>query len=244
MRPVAAIAGRELLAYFRSPGGFVVAALYTLINGWLFVRYVFNQGELASMRPIFAFSMIAFVLICPAVTMRLISEEIRLGTIEVLMTFPVTAGQIIAGKFAAACGFLAFLVAPTLIFVVALEVHGRPDYGELLSGYLGVLLAGGMYLASGILASTLTANQVVAYLITVFYWLILMIGAKGLPNTDVLPAQWQAGAVDVLFALDPELRLGDFVIGLIDSANIVYFCSVTLVFLTAAALVLDFRRWR
>ena len=160
------------------------------------------------------------------------------------MTFPVTTGQIIAGKFAAACGFLAMLVAPTLIFVVALELYGRPDYGELLCGYLGVLLAGGMYLASGIFASTLTANQVVAYLITVFYWLILMIGAKGLPHTDVLPARLQAGAVGVLFALDPELRLGDFVIGLIDSANIVYFCSVTLVFLTAAALVLDFRRWR
>lgn len=244
MRAASAIAGRELLAYFRSPGGYVVAALYALINGWLFVRYVFNQGELASMRPIFAFSMVAFMLICPAVTMRMISEEIRLGTIEVLMTFPVRTADVILGKFAAAWGFLAMLLAPTLIFVVALELYGRPDYGELACGYFGVVLAGSMYLASGILASTLTSNQVVAYLITVFFWLILTLGAKGLPQTDVLPESWRGAAAGILFAMDPDLRLRDFVIGLVDSANIVYFCSMTAVFLIAAARSLDTRRWR
>lgn len=244
MRVAAVIARRELLAYFRSPGGYVVAALFTLINGWLFVRYVFNQGDLATMRPIFAFTMVAFVLICPAITMRMISEETRVGTLEVLLTFPVRTAEVIMGKFIAAWGFLAVLLAPTLLFVGALELYGRPDYGELSCGYLGVILAGSMYLASGILASTLTANQVVAYLVTVLFWLIIMLGAKGLPQTDLLPEAWKEGLSSVLFALDPDLRLRDFVIGLIDTANIVYFVSVTAVFLVASVRALDARRWR
>ncbi len=244
MRATAAIAARELAACFRSPGGYVVAALYTLINGWLFVRYVFDQGEPATLRPVFAFSMVAFALICPAVTMRMISEELRAVTIEVLLTAPLGAGQVIAGKFLAAWGFLLLLLAPTGLFVAALEIHGRPDYGEVAAGYLGVALAASMYLAGGILASTLTPSQVVAYLISVLFWIILLLSAKGLPQTDLLPAAWRAGIVDVLFALDPDVRLRDFSIGLIDTANVVYFASFTGVFLIAATLALEARRWR
>ena len=136
MRAAAAIAGREIRSYFLTPGGYVIAALYLLVNGWLFVRYVFNQGELATLRPIFSFSMLAFMLICPAITMRVVSDELRMGTIETLLTAPVRTADIILGKYAAALGFLALLLMPTLVFVVALEVYGRPDYGELLCGYL------------------------------------------------------------------------------------------------------------
>ena len=216
MRAMAAIAARELRAYFLTPGGYVVAALYMLVNGWLFVRNVLVPGEPATMRPIFAFSMVAFVVICPAVTMRMISEELRLGTIETLLTCPLRSAEVILGKFAAALAFLALLVAPTALFVIALETYGRPDYGELLCGYLGVLLAGSAYLASGILASALTASQVVAYLITVFFWLIVLLATKGLPQTDVLPAAWKPALDELLLSADPDLRLRDFAIGLMD----------------------------
>ena len=244
MRVLAAIAGRELRAYFLSPGGYVVAALFTLLNGLLFVRLVFNQGEPAALRPIFGFSMIAFMLVCPALTMHMISEELRLGTIEVLMTCPVRSAEIILGKFAAALGFLVLLLAPTLVFVVALEIYGRPDYGELLCGYLGVILAGSAYLASGILASTLTASQVVAYLITVFFWLVLLLLTNLLPQAELLPPAWRDAWSGVLFRLDPNLRLRDFAIGLVDTANVVYFCSLTAVLLIASVKFLDARRLR
>jgi ABC-2 type transport system permease protein len=240
----AAIAGRELRAYFLSPGGYVVAALYLLLNGIFFVRLVFNQGDVAALRVIFAINMYVFALICPAVTMRMISEEVRLGTIEMLMTSPVRTAEIVLGKFAAALGFLVLLLLPTLVFVAALEVYGRPDYGELACGYLGVILAGSAYLASGMLASSLTASQVVAYLITVFFWLILLLSAGLLPQAQFLPAAWREAWSGVLFGLDPSLRLRDFAIGLIDSSDIVYFCSLTALLLIAAVKSLDVRRWR
>jgi len=241
---VLAIAGRELRAFFLTPGGYVIAALYMLVNGWLFVRYVFNPGELATLRPVFTFSMLAFMLICPAVTMRMISEELRLGTIETLLTSPVRSADIIFGKYLAALGFLALLLVPTLVFVVALEIYGRPDYGELACGYLGVLLAGSVYLASGILASTLTASQVVAYLITVLFWIIVLLGTKGVLQTDVLPVAWQERVGDVVLAADPTTRLIDFAIGLFDSAHVVYFGSLTLVLLIGSVGLLESRRWR
>ena len=238
-----AIAGRELRAYFLSPGGYLVAALFALANGWFFVRHVFGQGDLASLRPVFAFNMAVFVLICPAVTMRAISDELRLGTIEVLLTSPVRSTEVIVGKFIAALGFVVLLLAPTGIFVAALEIHGRPDYGELACGYLGLFLAASAFLASGILASTLTPNQVVAYLATVFFWILLILATKGLPQADLLPVAWREASSGLLVALDPDLRLRDFTIGLIDTSNVVYFSSVTLVLLVAAITSLEARRW-
>jgi ABC-2 type transport system permease protein len=195
MRAASAIAGRELRAYFLTPGGYVVAALFTLLNGLLFVRLVFNQGDVAALRPIFGFSMIAFMLVCPAITMRL-------------------------------------------------EAYGRPDYGELACGYLGVILAGSAYLASGVLASTLTSSQVVAYLVTVFFWLILLLATSLLPQVELLPAVWRDAWSGALFALDPNPRLRDFAIGLVDTADVVYFGSVTILLLIASVRSLDARRWR
>ena len=133
---------------------------------------------------------------------------------------------------------------PTLICVAALEAHGRPDYGELACGYLGVILAGSAYLASGVLASTLTASQVVAYLVTVFFWLILLLITSLLPQAELLPAAWRDAWSGALFGLDPNLRLRGFAIGLVDTADIVYFCSLTVLLLIVSVKSLDARRWR
>jgi ABC-2 type transport system permease protein len=239
-----AISGRELRAFFLSPGGYVVAALFMLANGWFFVRHVFGPGEMATLRPVFAFSMVVFVLVCPALTMKMISEELRLGTIETLFTCPITETQIVLGKFAAALAFLSLLLVPTAVFVAALEIYGRPDYGELLCGYLGVILAASLFLASGMLASALTANQVVAYLITVFFWLLVILLTRGLPQSDLLPVAWRDAAAGLLAAIDPDRRMRDFSIGLVDTANVVYFVSATAVLLAAAIQALALRRWR
>lgn len=159
-----------------------------------------------------------------------------MGTYEALMTAPVSETEVILGKYLAALGFLVCLLLPTATHVVALELFGRPDYGELLSGYLGMLLAGSAYLASGILASTLTTSQLVAFLLTMFFWLTLKIGSLLIPQ---MATEFWANVVS---AVDPQQRLSLFAIGLIDTAGIVYFVTLTGVFLIAAIASLVWRR--
>ena len=236
MSRILAIAGRDLRAYLLSPAGYIIAALFLLFVGCFFIRDTFSQGQPASLRPVFERGIWALLLICPAISMRAISEERRLGTYEVLMTCPVSETEVILGKFAAGMALLAVILAPTVLHVLALELYGRPDYGELLSGYLGMLLAGSAYLASGILVSTLTNSQVVALLVTVFGWLFLSVGAKVLPG--YLPEPW----AHRVLAVDPDGRLKDFALGLIDTSNVVYFLSIAVVFLVVAVKSLEVRK--
>lgn len=232
------IASRELRAYFLSPAGYIIIALFLLVTGGVFYFGAFASGEIASMRPVFGMGTWLLAFIAPAVTMRLISEELRLGTMEMLMTCPVREVEVILGKFLGAMGLLLLMLLPTAAFVLALEMYGRPDYGELLCGYLGLLLAGTAYLASGVLASTLTSSQPVAFLLALFFWLALGIGAKIVPGH--IGEEW----VGVVFAIDPDVRLRDFTIGLIDTSNVVYFLSFAAVFLVLAVVSLQARRWR
>jgi ABC-2 type transport system permease protein len=238
MSRILALAGRELRSQFLSPVGYIITALFLLMAGLIFVRYTLDQGQPASLRPVFELGTWMLLFICPAITMRAISEERRLGTFEMLMTCPVSEAQVIFGKFLAAIAFLVLMFVPTAAHVAVLEVYGRPDYGELLCGYLGLGLAGGVYLSAGILASTLTTSQVVAFLAALFFWLALSIGAKLLP--PYLHEPWATAA----FAADPDPRLRDFAIGLIDSSNVIYFLSLTAVFLLAATRSLEARKWR
>lgn len=235
---VLVIASRELRAYFLSPAGYIIIALFLMVTGGVFYFGAFASGEIASMRPVFGMGTWLLAFIAPAVTMRLISEELRLGTMEMLMTCPVREVEVVLGKFFGAMGLLLLMLLPTAIFVLALEMYGRPDYGELLCGYLGLLLAGTAYLASGVLASTLTSSQPVAFLLALFFWLALGIGAKIVPGH--IGEEW----VGVVFAIDPDVRLRDFTIGLIDTSNVVYFLSFAAVFLALAVVSLQARRWR
>ena len=237
MSRLLALAGRELRSYFLSPGGYIIIALFLLTSGFAFVR-LFESGQPASLRGVFELGTWMLMFICPAISMRAISEERRLGTFEMLMTCPVSEGEVIVGKFIAMLGFLVLMLVPTAVHVAALELYGRPDYGELLCGYLGMILVGSAYLASGVLASTLTTSQVVAFLLTLFFWVGLVLGAKLLPGN--VPEPWASG----VFAADPDPRLRDFAIGLIDTSNIVYFVSLTVLFLAAAVRSLEARRWR
>lgn len=238
MRGVLCIVSRELRASFLSPVGYIVAALFALFTGLVFISRAFDQGQPAGMRLVFEWGTWLLLLVCPAISMRAIAEEKRLGTYEMLMSCPVSERGVIVGKFLGGVLFLAVVLLPTLVQVVALERYGRPDYGEIACGYLGMLLAGSAYLASGLLASTLTNSQVVAFLITLFFWLGLSLSAKLLPG--YLPQRW----ADVAFAADPDPRLRDFAIGLIDTSNIVFFLSLTVLFLVAATRALAAGRWR
>lgn len=231
-----AIASRELKSYFLSAGGYVILAMFLVLVGYFFAFRSFEFGKPSSMRAVFEIGTWLLLLICPAITMKAISEEYRLGTIECLLTGPVSELEVVLGKFLGAVGFLVVLFLPTLVHVVALELYGQPDYGELLCGYLGVLLAGAAYLASGILASTLTQSQVVAYLMTLFFWLIVNMGCV---FATVYVSDFWASIIDVI---NPERRLNPFTIGLLDTSGIVYFLTLVGLFLIGATASMLWRR--
>lgn len=232
-----AIARRDFASYFLTPVGYIVTAMYLLFTGGFFL-YAFRQGEVTTLRPVFEYGTWVLLFVGPAVTMRMLSEESRTGTFEMLLTAPVREWEVILGKFAAAKMFLLVMLMPTLLYVAALEMHGRPDYGELLCGYLGVLLAGAAYIASGLLASALTLSQLVAFLSALFFWLVLGVGTKLLP--PYLSESW----AKIVVRFDPDLRLRDFAIGLIDTSNVVFFAAFTVLFLVGAVKALESRRWR
>jgi len=233
-----AIAGRELRAYFCTPSGYIVIALFLLMTGALFSLAAFDEGQLASLRLVFGGGTWLLAFVAPAITMRLISEEYKMGTYETLLTAPVREREVVLGKFLGGLGLLSLMLLPTLLYLPALEWHGRPDYGEVLCGFLGLLLAGSAYLASGILASTLTSSQPVAFLLALFFWLTLGLGTK------LLPPHLGERMSAMVYAADPQARLADFSIGLFDTANVIYFLAITAVFLLASTVSLEWRRMR
>jgi ABC-2 type transport system permease protein len=235
-----AIAARELSSMFRLPVGWVVVALYALLTGCVFGLVILLPGQAASMRVFFAISGWLLLPVVPAVSMRLLSEEYRAGTIEPLLTSPVSDAAVVIGKYLGACAFLVLMFVPTLAHVAILAALSdpRPDPGPILAGYLSVALVGALYLSVGLLVSALTSNQTLAFLATLF--ILLMIVMLGLVPGERLP-EW---ARPVLNALSIRARLDDFAKGVIDTANIVFFLGASAWFVTLAALALQSRRWR
>jgi ABC-2 type transport system permease protein len=238
MKNVWTIASRELNSYFVSPIAYVVSAAFLLITGVLFSLIVTSTME-ASLSG--AFSNITFILIlvAPILTMKLLAEEVRMGTLELLLTSPVDDWQVVVGKYLGSLIlFAAMLLAPTLLYVVFLAAFGQPDYGPILSGYLGVLLLGGAFLSVGVLASSLTQNQVVAGFLGIVILLMMWI-------SDSLSRIVGGGAVgDALTYLSITQHYNDFLSGAIATQNIIYPVSVIAVSLFIATQILQTRRWR
>ncbi len=238
MRQTLAVGTRELRSYLYSPAGYIIITLFLVFVGLLFAYGVMVQGQPATLRIVFDWITLALFVLCPAIAMRTISEELRTGTFEALMTAPVSETTVILGKFFGSALFLLLTLVPTTLYIVALEMYGRPDYGEILCGYLGVVLAGGVCLAGGILASTLSSSQVLALLLSWFFWAGLFLA------TLLLPSRVNERWADIVIALNPVLRLNDFAIGLVDTSNVIYFLSLTVLFLIAAVKSLQVRRLR
>jgi len=238
MRVALAIASREFAGFFRQPMGWVVVALYLALSGTVFAASALVTGEVASMRGFFRMSTWLLMFIAPAASMRLFADEQRTGTLEPLLTSPATDFAIVAGKYLGAAGFLAAMLAPTLLYVGVLEVFADPDYGPIAAGYLGMLLLGGLYLAVGTVFSTLSDSQVVAFLGTLFFFLLLRLAVwVGAP---ALGEPWAA----YLYRLALDLRMEDFAKGVIDTAHVVFFVCAAAWSLVVAGCVLMMRRWR
>jgi len=239
MSQMVAIARREFLSFFDTSVGYVVLALFLLMSGLFFSLTVLHTGVEASMRPFFDLSFFLLLFIAPAISMRLISEEMRLGTIESLMTWPVSDMQVVLGKWIGAVGFFLAMLAPTLIYPLVLEWYSAPDYGSILAGYLGLAMIGSLYLSFGTLASAIWPSQILAYLVAVFFWLIFVGLTTWLPQYIGDP--WSA----ILYGMSIDLRYrSDFSKGVIDTSTIVYFVSAMAFFLVAAVKIVESRRWR
>ncbi len=208
---------RDVRSFFVVPTAGIIAALFTLVCSIIFVGQVFVPNGIASMQPVFNGATWLLIILCPAITMRLIAEERRVGSWQLTLASPASALSIVKGKFWAAWLILICLLLTTLPLLVVLMFYASVDFGAVLSGYLGLLLFGGAVLSTGLMVSACTNSQTVAYIVTTFFWLTVSLAAKALPQ--YVPAEYS----NWFFYIDPELRVSKFSIGLIDTANIVYF---------------------
>jgi ABC-2 type transport system permease protein len=238
MKNIWAITLRELKAYFVSPIAYVVSALFLVTMGYLFALILISSRE-ASLRNLFNNMIFVLLIMAPALTMRLLAEEQRLGTIELLLTAPVHDWQVVLGKFLGSfILFVVMLLAPTLYYVLILQVFGPPDYGPILTGYLGFVLIGAAYLAIGVFGSSLTQNQIIAFFISMVILLLLWIA-------DASSSVFGVGALsDALTYLALPRHFTDLFRGVVDTTDIVYALSVVAIFLFLATQVLQTKRWR
>ncbi|MBN1948166.1 MAG: ABC transporter permease subunit [Candidatus Cloacimonetes bacterium] len=231
------IAQKEYRGYFSSPSAYIILVVFLLISGWFFSSPLFlnNQAEL---RSLFGIIPIIYIFFVPAITMGLIAKERNTGTIELLTTFPLQDKQIILGKFWAGVGLIATGLLFTLIHLITIMILGRNiDYGAIFCGYLGLLLLGAVYSAIGLFASSLTDNQIVAFIISFFIIFFLFIIEYTL---FLLPA----AIVGIFQYLSIGYHFSNLARGVIDTRNLVYFISLIILFLHLSILALQSRKWK
>jgi ABC-2 type transport system permease protein len=246
MRTIGALIRRELGVYFVSPMAYIILTCLMLIFGLQFWIQAKNASDYA-MPFVFSsqFSLWAglMVLVAPLITMRLLAEEKNRGTIETLMTAPVTEFQVVLAKYVATLGFLLFLLLPTLAFAILVSKYGTLDASEALAGYLGLFLVTASLFAIGLFVSSVCSSQVTAGVVTFVVTFLLLLAAILAP---IIPDHTQLGkaAKSVVATLNPFQYFGDFTRGIIDTRPVVYFLSLIVFFLFMSVRALESRRWR
>jgi ABC-2 type transport system permease protein len=235
MRALLAITERELRAYFLSPVGYVILFVFLFLAA-IFFYIPLAAGE-ASLRYFFSNVVIWLIILVPALTMRLIADERRTGTLEVLMTSPVTDGQVILGKFLGSLGFYAVMLLATLEFPLALRWAATPDRGPIVTGYIGLALFGASFLSIGLLASCLTKSQVVAFMTTVMTLLLLVL-------VDWFASVSTGSLNTVLQFVGMRQHLENFSKGIIDTKDVIYYLSVIGLCLLLSVRALAAWKWR
>ena len=241
MRVVLAIARRELGSYFATPVATVFIVIFLVLQGALTfsIGNFFTRGQ-ADLIPLFNFLPWVFLLLVPAITMRLWAEERRLGTIELLLTLPVTQFQAVLGKFLAAWAFCGIALLLTFPFVITVNYLGRPDNGVIAAGYLGGFLVAGAFLAVGAALSAATKNQVIAFVLAVAACFVLAVASYPVV-TDFLGQNFPVLA-DIARRIGVLDRFQDFVRGVISLRDIIYFASVIGFFLFLNTVIVEQRK--
>lgn len=237
MRVSLAIAWKEIQAYFTSPMGYIVALVFLALTGFFFGLAISEDFPIASIERYIDASSFILLFLAPAMTMRLMAEEQKLGTVELLLTSPVRDWEVVIGKFLASLAFFMGTLTLTLYYVILLYVFGNPDSGPIWSAYLGLILYGAAALSIGLLASSLTNNQIVA--LTVGFGILFILFLIDRASTLV-----DGTASTILFQLGLTSHLSDFTRGVVDTNHIVYYISVIAVFLFLTVRSLETRRWR
>jgi ABC-2 type transport system permease protein len=231
------ISGRELKAFFASPTAYIVVSLFLLIAGGLFwLDYFQAVTTELSLRAFFGQAPFFMGFFAPAVTMGLISEEKRSGTLEMLMTLPVRDGEVIIGKFLGAMGLIAAVLAATFVYPLTLAGLGDLEWGPVIGGYIGLLLLGGAYCAIGIMVSSWTKDQIISILVAFFLCFLLYILGH--------LAQVAGGGVgEALYWLSTSAHFENIARGVIDLRDVLYYLSLMAIGLTVATVTLSARRW-
>jgi gliding motility-associated transport system permease protein len=255
MRNILAIADRELRSYFASPIAYAVIGFFALVFGWMFYTFLrffvmqsmqmsqmgMGQGQVnvnqAMIRPLILQISVVTLFVLPMITMRTYSEEKRSGTIELLLTAPLTDVEIILGKFLGALALYALMLLVTVPTITLLFWYGDPDWKPVVTSYLGLLLIGGSFISYGLFISSLTRNQIVAGVLTFCTLLMLLL------------VSWMQDFVgpvgqSVISALAVFEHFEDFSKGVIDTKHLVYYASVITFGLFLTAKSVDSERWR
>ncbi len=235
MTKVLPIFRREMAAYFNSPMAYIVISVFLLFTGWFFTSQLFLADD-SSLRAMFATIPFIFIFFAPAITMRLLSEERKSGTIELLVTMPLSDIDIVVGKYLAGLGLLAVAILFTFPYALTILLLGKPDLGMMITGYMGLILMGASYIAVGVFASTVSKNQVVAFIIAFMIIFSLFLLDKFLA---VMPAY----LVPALQYLSIDYHYNNIGRGVIDSRDIVYYLSLIVFMLSLAKLSIESRKW-
>ncbi len=254
MSNILAIANKELRSYFASPIAYIVLGFFALLYGYfyvailaLFVRQSLQMGQFGGggamnvnqqmIRPLLQNVTVLILFMLPAITMRTYAEEKRSGTIELLLTSPVTDFQIVMGKFLGAMALYLIMLLISIIHLAILFYFGRPEWKPILTAYLGLFLFGGCFISVGLFISTLTRSQIVAFMSTfavfLMLWVITWIGSLVGPTGERL--------TNYLSIVD---HFDDFGKGVIDTTHLVYYLSVITFGLFLTAKSVDTERWR
>ncbi len=259
MRNVLAVFNKEMRSYFHSPIAYVVIGIFLLISGYFYYGLLaqFLEFSMRSMiqaqyyrqappimnvndyvvRPLFLNLSIIALFVMPAITMRLYSEEKKLGTIELLMTSPITIMQTILGKFLAALALFVVMIAPTLIYWGILEKYGAPEWGPIISGFVGLILFGATFVSFGLLLSAFTENQIIAAVSTFGLFLLLWV-------IDWLASYSEGLVSSILSYISLTRHFNDFAKGVIDSQHVVFYLSLVCLGLFLTYRTVESMRWR
>lgn len=227
------VAGKELNSYFSGPVAYIVITIFLIFTGFSFFKdfFYFNQAE---MRSLFQLLPLLFCFVIPAVTMRLFAEERHTGSMEILLTLPLSMYDIVLGKFFAALTFTIAMTAPTLFYLITVLLVGSPDMGPVAGGYIGIVFIAAASVSIGLLFSSITRNQIVAFILACaalfFLWLIDKI-------VIFIPS-----SLAFLSQLGMDFHFQNISRGIIDSRDIIYFLSVCALSIMLTVKILEKRR--
>lgn len=236
MNSILTIYKKELNSFFNSPMAYIFLVVFALVSGYFFTNtfFLYNQSD---MRSLFGIVPLVYLFFIPAVSMGLLSQEKSLGTIEIISTLPIRERDIVFGKYLAGLTLILIALSSTVIhYITLIQVGTTIDHGAVFTGYLGLALLGGVYTAVGIFASSITENQVIAFIVGIAIVLTFFL-------MDKLLIFVPSGLAGIIQYLSTEFHLSNISRGVIDTRNLIYFGSIIGFFLFMTIRILESRKW-